>query len=125
MRRLLFLIVILLFFIGCTREIVEDKAVEKDTGLAGEQLVEFEKTACIEADKNNNCFDQLVKLDIIAPKECCREYGLCCDDSTLSDFEEEACIQADKEGTCFEQLPKLDIVEPDKCCKVLDICCKK
>ncbi|MCG2717572.1 MAG: hypothetical protein L6408_01900 [Nanoarchaeota archaeon] len=120
MKKVLFILLVLLIIMGCSGNQIDTDSEDKDAAMG-----DFRKTACTEAEKNNECFNGLPNLDLVTPDECCEEYSVCCVKADITDFAVDACLEAEKKGTCFEQLLKLGIVNPEQCCEVLNVCCGK
>ena len=69
MRRLLLIIIIGLFLIGCK---------ESPKKEAPEELSELQATACNTANEAGTCDTRLNELGIISKEDCCEILGKCC-----------------------------------------------
>jgi len=64
MRRVLAIILLLLFLLGCSAQ--------------KKELSEMQKEACISADNGNSCGEKLLDIGIVKKEDCCSILKKCC-----------------------------------------------
>ena len=77
----LYLMLLLVFVIGCKARNVEEVQTTTNTSNATDNInveMELQTEACNAAYNAGTCDTRLVEIGIITPEECCRRLGRCC-----------------------------------------------
>jgi len=59
---------LLLFLVGC-------QPADRE---GAQDVLELKAHACAIADQSQTCQTKLLSLDLITPRECCQQFGACC-----------------------------------------------
>ena len=73
MKKIFLLILLLIIFVSCTKEITKD-----EQGKESLKLTELQITACVSADEGGTCDTKLPELNIVTKEKCCQSLGKCC-----------------------------------------------
>lgn len=68
MKKIILLLILVLFIVGC-KEIPEEKP----------SLSELQVAACNAADEAGTCQTRMIDVGIVMPNECCEVLGKCCE----------------------------------------------